>query len=189
MEIFENHTASLTCLKSNQQLRKKHNLANLKSYRESKEDVKKVEDDTTEESEIEEKQTKADSLEETSGDYWIKRLALKFKHKNLIQDSNGELDYTIIDAALKLLKEQFPNINGLESPLLQSNSKGSVNLRPPIVQIHHDENRQHWIVSSAICGKLEICDFLRQKKVSDFLTRVTFSSQGCKTLDLRILQF
>ena len=94
---------------------------------------------------------------------WIKRLALKFKHINLFQDSNGQLDDTIIDAALKLLKEQFLNINRLESPLLQSNSKGSVNLQPPIVQIHHDQNRQHWIVSSAKARNLRF--FTTEKSV------------------------
>ena len=55
------------------------------------------------------------------------------------------------------------NFNGLESPL----KRGRRDNRPPIVNIHHGDSRQHWLASFATRGMLEVCDSLRLKKLPD----------------------
>ena len=193
-EIFENHTVALET-EDGRKLKKKHNLASLKQFRLKQSEDHVEEADDLENDNTEEENDGTEELHRTEGDsrteehsrtedtknednWWIRRLHLKLRHKNLIRDCTCELDDTAIDAALTLLKEQFPSMNGLESPLLQSNSKGSNTLRAPIVQIHHDEKRQHWIVSGAVNGRLEICDSLRLKEVSDNIAQQLVTTYG-----------
>ena len=59
---------------------------------------------------------------------WVKngRISLLASHKKKILNEDDELDDAIRTFAQRLLKKQFPNINGLQNTLLQG--KKQVNL-------------------------------------------------------------
>jgi Ulp1 family protease len=159
-------------------LKKKHNLANLKPFvrpkkvdeeKEEEEDQEdrsgsKVQDVVNEEEEDGTVELGSEDGEEPEDPHTdrISNLNLKFQHKQILQ-SCEYLDDTIIDAALMLLRKQSPEIQGLESPLVLAAAHGAQDLRPPIIQIHHDSSRSHWITSSSIRGTVEVCDSLRKR--------------------------
>ena len=85
------------------------------------------------------------------------------------------------------MREAFPS--GLESPLLLSHDKGSKMLRPPIVQIHHDAVRQHWVTSCAVRGRVEVCDSLRKNAVSEDVVEQLITSYAALYAEGTLLPF
>jgi len=80
---------------------------------------------------------------------WVKigRTTLLDSHKEMILRGN-QLDDTVISFAQKLLKKQFPNINGLQNPLLQ-NKKQMDGEKTQRLQVVHCRS-SHWILASTI---------------------------------------
>ena len=69
-----------------------------------------------------------------------------------LEDAHEMLGDEIVCAAVKLLHEQFPSINGLQAPSLQqligSGDPSFVRVHGvPAVQIHHAGEQDHWLVS------------------------------------------
>ena len=82
-------------------------------------------------------------------DAWIKELGLKKVDRKILQQKSM-LNDRIINAAQKLIKNQFPQVGGLQDPVL---SQTSFECCPGEgVQIHHTGNT-HWITSSSIGGQ------------------------------------
>ena len=80
---------------------------------------------------------------------WVKtsRTTLLNSHKTAILDGNL-LDDTIINFAQKLLKKQFPNINGLQNTLLQAKKQINGEKSQRMQVIHCRSN--HWILASTV---------------------------------------
>ena len=80
---------------------------------------------------------------------WVKtgHTTLLDSHKKALLHGN-QLDNTIINFAQKLLKKQFPNINGLQNPLLQTKKQvdGEKSQRLQVVRCHSN----HWILASTV---------------------------------------
>ena len=92
-------------------------------------------------------------------DWWVKDLLLKPEDKKTLL-SGGWLSDHHIGAAQKLLKNQYPHIDGLQSPVLGSRLMFSVMASEGIQIINH---QKHWICVSTIgCqpGHVDIYDSL-----------------------------
>ena len=74
--------------------------------------------------------------------------------------SNEKLSDLHINLAQQLLKQQFPQLNGLQCTLFQSKKHVGKPLKDQL-QVIHCHSRNHWIVGSTIrCkdGVVNICD-------------------------------
>ena len=80
---------------------------------------------------------------------WVKtgRTILLDSHKEVILRGD-QLDDTVINFAQKLLKKQFPNINGLHNPLLQT-KKQVDGEKSQQLQVAHCCS-SHWILASTV---------------------------------------
>jgi len=80
---------------------------------------------------------------------WVKtgRTALLNSHKKTILHGN-QLDDTIITFAQKLLKKQFPHINGLQNTLLQAKKQMEGEKSQQLQVVHCRGN--HWILASTV---------------------------------------
>ena len=52
-----------------------------------------------------------------------------------------------------------------------SSGKGLRELRAPVIQLHHDSQRHHWLVSMSTRGRLELCDSVKASTTSNDLAR------------------
>ena len=68
-------------------------------------------------------------------------------HKEVILRGD-QLDDTVINFAQKLLKKQFPNINGLHNPLLQTKKQVDGEKSQQLQVVHCRSN--HWILASTV---------------------------------------
>ena len=80
---------------------------------------------------------------------WVKtgRTILIDTHKEAILRGD-QLDDTVINFAQKLLKKQFPNINGLHNPLLQTKKQVDGEKSQRLQVVHCRSN--HWILASTV---------------------------------------
>ena len=77
--------------------------------------------------------------------------------KSLKQISDGKPLYNEhISFAEKLLKQQFPMLDGLQSPLLSQNN-GFSSVQDESIQIHHT-GMFHWVTSTSIGGNVQLFD-------------------------------
>jgi len=77
--------------------------------------------------------------------------------KSLKQISDGKPLYDEhISFAEKLLKQQFPTLDGLQSPLLSQNN-GFSPVQDESIQIHHT-GMFHWVTSTSIGGNVQLFD-------------------------------
>ena len=87
---------------------------------------------------------------------WIRNLFLKCEDRQIPKTSR-KLNDCHINAAQQLLKEQFPNIDDLQDPLMsQLSFNPSVNEG---IQIHPTE-QCHWVTSTSIGDSLSVYDSL-----------------------------
>ena len=91
-----------------------------------------------------------------------KRSKLSLPESEVNKISSGEkLSDLSMNFAQKLLKSQFPGVNGLQSTLLQYKPKASV---PPKDQLQVIHSRgDHWIIASTVgctSGEVLVCDSL-----------------------------
>ena len=97
--------------------------------------------------------------------------------KNINQISKGEwLEDTLINSALALIKEDFPEIEGLQSTLSshlsQSGFQPAGNGSVHVIQIHHcGGSMQHWVTTCNIDGEMYLYDRLPMKTLSDELQK------------------
>jgi len=86
-----------------------------------------------------------------------KRTSHGSNEKSLKQISDGKPLYDEhISFAKKLLKQQFPTLDGLQSPLLSQNN-GFSPVQDESIQIHHT-GMFHWVTSSSIGGNVQLFD-------------------------------
>lgn len=80
---------------------------------------------------------------------WVKvgHVHLLSSHKERILNGE-ELDDMIINFAQKLLKKQFPHIDGLQNTVLQTKSQVNSSKQNQLQVIHSHKN--HWIVASTV---------------------------------------
>ena len=80
---------------------------------------------------------------------------------------SAELSDRHINLAQKILKEQFPNLNGLNSTLLQlKQQKLTEDMVNNKLQIIHCSERHHWVTASTVKtapGVVIVVDSLTQK--------------------------
>lgn len=101
---------------------------------------------------------------------WHPRLLLSQNDKEILQGGETLTDKHI-DAAQRLLKKQFPNIHGLQSPTLQETNQWDV-MRAEGVQILN-ENSNHWVcISTRECppDTVNVYDSVKTK-ISTHITR------------------
>ena len=81
---------------------------------------------------------------------WVKtgRISLLTSHKTKILNGN-ELDDAIMTFAQRLLKKQFPDINGLQNTLLQAKKKQVDTGGLQRLQVIHSRGN-HWITASTV---------------------------------------
>ena len=151
VELFNNNVCSLSSEKG--LLKTKQNLCNLKMYLERSEeecdDNNAVQLETNLESNL----------------FWIQNLNLTHQDKSLIQDV-GELNDKIVDAAVTLLRKQFPLVDGLDSPVLSETADGFCYSAHQCVQIHFDRARHHWVTSATTRMRVELADSIFSRKLS-----------------------
>ena len=79
--------------------------------------------------------------------------------------NNGWLTDRIIDAAQSLLRNQYSEkICGLDTPLLSQKKSGFDAAGYQCLQIHYDENRNHWFTSSSVNMRIEVADSIPYTK-------------------------
>ena len=80
---------------------------------------------------------------------WVKTgcISLLISHKKKILNGD-ELNDAIMSFAQKLLKKQFPNINGLQNTLLQAKKNMDTSGLQRLQVIHSRGN--HWIIASTV---------------------------------------
>ena len=80
---------------------------------------------------------------------WVKtgRISLLTSHKTKILNGN-ELDDAIMNFAQRLLKKQFPDVNGLQNTLLQAKKQVDAGGLQRLQVIHSRGN--HWIIASTV---------------------------------------
>ena len=80
---------------------------------------------------------------------WVKtgRISLLTSHKTKILNGS-ELDDAIMNFAQRLLKKQFPDVNGLQNTLLQAKKQVDAGGLQRLQVIHSRGN--HWIVASTV---------------------------------------
>ncbi|CAH2300601.1 Hypothetical predicted protein [Pelobates cultripes] len=101
-------------------------------------------------------------VDEKQDGKWLPCLNLTQEHKNIIMSENW-LDDTIIDAAQKLLKQQF-DMDGLQSCVLAQ--LGMKPVTREAVQIHYDTDRHHWFTTCFKKGIVVVADSLRTSYLS-----------------------
>ena len=85
-----------------------------------------------------------------------------------------------INFAQQLLKQQFPQLNGLKSTLLQS-KENTGEFLPAQIQIIHFRSRDHWIVASTnACKDGDVCVYdsvfsTLDKETNEVVDNVSFS--------------
>ena len=89
---------------------------------------------------------------------WIPDLNLTMTDRRIIQYGH-QLNDKIMDAAQKLISAQY-EVEGLDSTLLGQTNTGYDPCAHQCVQIHFDDDRQHWVTSSTTNLRVELCDSL-----------------------------
>lgn len=116
-------------------------------------------------------------LDVENSQIWLPNLRLTTGDQQILK-SGRCLNDRLINAASKLLKEQFPLFNGLEDTILVAANQASISYNDivPFVQIVHDAARHHWFVITNInCsdGEINICCSMRNIPSSRCLVVIT----------------
>ena len=90
-----------------------------------------------------------------SADWWIKDLAVTEVDRRVLEGGH-ELNDKIIYAAQNVLRQQFPNIHGLQDPLLAEKNRFDC-VQGDAVQVHHTGSF-HWVTSFSNGSRVTICD-------------------------------
>ena len=103
-------------------------------------------------------------------DWWIQHLGLTWEDKNILLNEGKWLNDKHIEAAMEILKTQFPHLKGLNPPHKcqpQKNQQGKWHYlhRLPqaisdAVQIHHT-GESHWVTSFQTKGRVFLLDSAR----------------------------
>ena len=95
-------------------------------------------------------------------DTWKTEINLKLSDQEAIE-TNLELNDRCMDAISRLLREQFPNMEMIQSTLVVDNKDHCqhVGCQCDIVQIIHQKSRHHWIVSAVKDGEVCIYDSMQ----------------------------
>ena len=153
------------------------------------------------ESEEEDPSTSSQSSEESSAEWWLEHLSLTLEDKSILLTEGKWLLDKHIEAAMKILKEQFPHLKGFDPPYWEpKKDKGGkwhyLKRFPQVtsnaVQIHYN-GINHWVTSFQSEGKVFFLDSGRSwgsKKscINDSLSlqlSAMYATQG-KTLEICI---
>ena len=69
-----------------------------------------------------------------------------------------------IEASMTLLKQSFPEMSGLQSTFCAVSSIRKFSFQPEeSIQIHHDQDRSHWVTSCYVGGEVKLYDSMYQK--------------------------
>ncbi|XP_064383224.1 uncharacterized protein LOC135348618 isoform X3 [Halichondria panicea] len=106
------------------------------------------------------KQRTTQSVTRKNSSYWVKDLDLRTGDKDVVLAESGMLSDRHMYAAHKLMRMQFPNIEGCYSTLLvQKMSFPAVtSSEATAVQIFFVTERHHWIATALIKGELFLFD-------------------------------
>ncbi|XP_064383396.1 uncharacterized protein LOC135332020 [Halichondria panicea] len=106
------------------------------------------------------KQRTTQSVTRKNSSYWVKDLDLRTGDKDVVLAESGMLSDCHMYAAHKLMRMQFPNIEGCYSTLLiQKMSFPAVtSSEATAVQIFFVTERHHWIATALIKGELFLFD-------------------------------
>ena len=89
-------------------------------------------------------------------EYWVKELGLS-KHDEQVLSSGEWLNDQLIQAAMTLLRKQFPDQNGLQSTQILARNLQWLSSNTDFVQILHI-SQSHWVCASNIFSSPEVCD-------------------------------
>lgn len=89
--------------------------------------------------------------------------------------NNDWLNDTIIDTAQTLIRNQYPVAGGLDTTLFAQRPSGFDSSGFNTVQIHFDENRNHWFTSSTVRMRIEVADSMTPKKMTESAQRQLIS--------------
>ena len=78
---------------------------------------------------------------------WIEALFLTTRERTILQCPNAYFNVVIMNAAQTLLRGNAAGIDGLLETAVVAHLHATP-LQGPAVQIHHDQQRQHWVTSS-----------------------------------------
>ena len=102
----------------------------------------------------------SDDLPELEREKWVQFVAIVLTQTNKNKILMGEkLNDRHIDVAQGFLKQQFPGISRLQSPLLQKKKQPKADCQQQIQIIHSRSN--HWIVASTVLvedGQVKVYD-------------------------------
>lgn len=171
-EVFDNNTCSL--VSETGVLAKRQNLCNIKLFRDRQDEV---DDRPTDVGDLRNVsvQIDCDESSETTGDRlatlapasWIGWLNLSYVDKTVVE-TQDLLNDKVIDAAMVLMKQQFPAAQNMETPLL-CQTTGFSPTSAQSVQIHFDQDRHHWVTSTSTRQRVEVADSLISNNISQSL--------------------
>ena len=98
---------------------------------------------------------------------WQPQLSLGIKEKPILE-SNAWLNDNIIDAACKLLKMQYPYIQGMATVVL---SLAGFDYNPFESMQIHCVNQNHWVLTTSLGGRVKIFDSMKPDVASPDLVK------------------
>lgn len=167
-KLLANNTCVLSS--SNVELKKKQNLCNLKPF------VQRSTDDSVSD------QPHASAEANILTRMWIPSLGLTDEDKQILIN-NDWLNDRIVDAAQTLLRKQYPVAEGLDTTLFAQRPCGYDSLGYNAVQIHFDENRNHWFTSSTFRMRIEVADSMSLPKLTESAQKQLKSRYKCLAKD------
>ncbi len=105
-----------------------------------------------------------DEEAEESQLHWVESLGL-WKRDEKILRSGQWLNSSLINAAMGLVQEQFPEIKGLqETTRVLSKIKGLSCQSDGSIQVHYLDDIKHWVTSAMIGGDVLVYDSLHDRR-------------------------